>query len=273
VFDPYIKGKRIIKSYIDLGTPHQDDNTNHGGKIVTSRPRWYHVPLNIFFSTATAARTQSSHRTGDAKNTVRNNCVFTILQLSHSPFFQFNRYFWGEPASHHISSHRPNFTPPPLPPARLHFYQTATAKKRWDTIAYLQFHSSRTHHFFQFNRSFWGEPASHHISSRRPNFAPPPLPPARLHFYQTATAKKNRWETIAYLRFYSSRTHHFFHFIIVFGANPRAMISPPTDRMLPRLHCCPQAYIFIKWPLQKNGEKQSLICDFTVLALTILFSI
>jgi hypothetical protein len=87
------------------------------------------MPVTIFFSTAAAARTRSSHRTGDAKKTVRINYLFAILQLSRSPFFQLNRCVWVERAIGDISSHRPSFAPTLPPPARIYHKEAATQNK------------------------------------------------------------------------------------------------------------------------------------------------
>ena len=57
--------------------------------------------------------------------------------------FQLNCCFQSEPAIHDISSHRPYFTPPPLPPASVSFNQAAMQKngKKASCIHYFPVHS------------------------------------------------------------------------------------------------------------------------------------
>ncbi len=146
--------------------------------------------LIIFFSTAAGARTRSSHRMGDAKRTVRINRLFAILQFSRSPFFQLYFCFRGQLAIGDISTRRPIFPPPLLPPARVNYEGAATQKKPVRNICVLMifqfFHSP----FFQLNCYFLGRRAIRDISAHRRIFAPPPPPPARVYYNRAATHKE-----------------------------------------------------------------------------------
>jgi hypothetical protein len=51
-------------------------------------PPGYIMPLTIFFSTAAAACTRSSHGTGVTKRTVKIDRLVMILQFSCSPVFE-----------------------------------------------------------------------------------------------------------------------------------------------------------------------------------------
>ena len=72
----------------------------------------YLLSQTKFCPAAIAACMSKLKLSSNAKHMVRNYCIFTILQLSHSPYFQLNCSFWGEPAIHHISAHGPNFALP-----------------------------------------------------------------------------------------------------------------------------------------------------------------
>ena len=148
------------------------------------------MPLTIFFFTAAAARMRSSHRTGDAKRTVRIHRLVVILQFSRSPFLQLNCCFQGQLTIGDISSHRPIFAPPLLPPARVYYKGAATQKKlvRKDSVLMIfQFFHSL---FFQLNCSFRGQHATRDIVAHRPIFAPPPPSSARLYLHRAATQKE-----------------------------------------------------------------------------------
>jgi hypothetical protein len=73
---------------------------------------------------------------GDAKKMVRINCLFAILQLSRSPFFQLNSCIWGHRATRDISAHRRIFAPPPSWPARVDYNKAAMQKERRETIGF-----------------------------------------------------------------------------------------------------------------------------------------
>ena len=55
------------------------------------------------------ARLRLLKQSREAKRMVRQHCTLTILQFTHSPFFQLNRHFWGERVIHGIAAHRPIF--------------------------------------------------------------------------------------------------------------------------------------------------------------------
>ena len=62
----------------------------------------------------------SIHRS-HTPNLPRSSTVqYNTIQLSHSPFFQLNCNLRGQPAVRDISTHRPNFAPPPPSPAQVY---------------------------------------------------------------------------------------------------------------------------------------------------------
>jgi hypothetical protein len=128
-------------------------------------PLIYHARNHIFIH-----RRRRSHAIitpyGRRKKTVRINCLFAILQLSRSPFFQLNRCVWVKRAIGDISSHRPIFAPTLPPPARVYYKGAATQKEGEKRFSFDYF-SVLLLTIFQLNCSRRPQPATWDISAHR----------------------------------------------------------------------------------------------------------
>jgi hypothetical protein len=95
-----------------------------------SRDLRYLSSQTYFCPATTVVHLRLSKQSGDAKRTVRNDSVLTFLQFFYSPYFQLNRYFWGNRVIHDILAHRRIFAPPPPSPARVYRNKAAMQKER-----------------------------------------------------------------------------------------------------------------------------------------------
>ena len=228
------------------------------------------MPLTIFFSPAATARTRSSHRTGDAKRTVRINCVFAILQFSRSPFFQLNNCFRGHLAIGDISTCRPIFTPPLTLTAFVCYKVAETKIERWETIGFWIFFSSSAHHFFNYIAIFAADAWSVILQSTA-QFSPRRrrLP---LTYIETEQLRKKTVRNHCVPTTFQFIHSPFFNLIAIFLAIARSRISQLTAGFLPRLPHHPLACITTERLRENNGENSFCFDDFTVCLLT-FFSI
>ena len=145
------------------------------------------MPLTIFFSPTTAARTRSLHCTGDAKRTVRINCIFAVYTVLTLTIFSIYLLFPGPSCDPGYLSSQKDFCPASAVTRFCLLQQSGYVKimvRIHFVLMILQFVYSP---FFQLNSNFWGHRMIRDISAHSWIFAPPSLPPALVYYNRAAT--------------------------------------------------------------------------------------
>jgi hypothetical protein len=153
-------------------------NTYHVGQIITSHPRWYIVPLTIFFYAAASAPMLITPNGRHQKNGENQSCVrdFTVVALT---IFQLNYCFPGEPTRQHLlpqTEFHPSCTSAHTTTLRSSGDSEKTVRN-YRVFAILQLSRSP---FFSIKLLIRGKRAIRDIAAHWPALAPPPAPPAFL---------------------------------------------------------------------------------------------